>query len=83
MRSFVGLAIGLFLAVGGCTSRSRPPPGGSPPVAAQQITSGGGTASSSSYKLVFTIGEPTAGASAASSRYRLQGGLIGATGSTP
>jgi hypothetical protein len=81
MRSLVGLAIGSLLAVAGCTNRSQA--GACPPPGAQQITSGGGIASSSSYRLVFTIGEPTAGAAAASSGYRLQGGLTGAMGGTP
>jgi hypothetical protein len=48
-----------------------------------QVVSGGGTASSTSYRMTFTVGDPTVGATSASTNYRQQAGPGAAQGSTP
>ena len=52
--------------------------------AATEIVSAGDVATSQSYRMVFTVGQPTQNQSKmTSSSYRMQGGLIGANGSLP
>jgi hypothetical protein len=49
---------------------------------ATETVSGGQSAKSQSYRMVFTVGQPTQNQSKmTSSSYRMQGGLIGANGS--
>ena len=62
--------------------------GGGPNVApgtpGQSFVSAGGVSTSSNYRLVFSMGQPSTNTGKMSSpSYRLQGGLIGATGSLP
>jgi hypothetical protein len=51
---------------------------------ASQLVNGGDTVKSPSYKMVFTLGQPTQNQSTTTSPgYRMQGGLIGANGTLP
>ena len=53
------------------------------PPAAQTIASGGTASASAHYQMLSVVGEPVTGASATSSHYRLQGGVVGAQGTLP
>lgn len=69
-----------------CSSKPAVPttaPAAAPAPPAQQVVPGGTAASSPRYRMVSTVGEPVAAASASSTHYRLQGGLVGAQGSLP
>lgn len=61
--------------------------GGAPAVArvgASETVTAGEVAKSARYRMVFTLGQPTQNqATTTSPRYRMQGGLIGANGSSP
>ncbi|WP_437639115.1 hypothetical protein [Sorangium sp. So ce854] len=60
--------------------------GGAPParVGTSETVTAGEVAKSARYRMVFTLGQPTQDQSTTTSpRYRMQGGLIGATGSLP
>jgi hypothetical protein len=63
------------------------PDAGPPASAAGRATdtvSAGNTARSPSYRMVFTLGQPTQNQGKTTSpRYRMQGGLVGANGSLP
>lgn len=51
---------------------------------ATETVNAGGVAASPSYKMVFTLGQPTQNQQTTSSpTYRMQGGLIGANGTLP
>jgi hypothetical protein len=58
--------------------------GAIPVVASQGLVSAGGVSRSGTYQLAWTLGQstPNAGVSS-SSKYRLRGGVVGATGSPP
>lgn len=65
---------------GGAGGRPPVPPG--PP--GNETVSAGDVMRSPSYKMVFTLGQPTQNQSKTTSpSYRMQGGLIGANGSLP
>ncbi|WP_438019687.1 hypothetical protein WMF18_11710 [Sorangium sp. So ce315] len=60
--------------------------GGTAParVRTSETVTAGEVAKSARYRMVFTLGQPTQNQSTTTSpRYRMQGGLIGATGSLP
>lgn len=60
--------------------------GGAAParVPTSETVTAGEVAKSARYRMVFTLGQPTQDQSTTTSpRYRMQGGLIGATGSLP
>jgi hypothetical protein len=64
-------------AGGGTAAGSNGPP-------ATQLVSAGSVATSHSYKMVFTMGQPTQNQSRTTSpSYQMQGGLVGANGSLP
>ena len=49
-----------------------------------QTVNGGTVASSDNFRMVFTLGQPTANQGTyKSANFRLQGGLVGANGSPP
>ncbi|AGP35631.1 hypothetical protein BE04_20680 [Sorangium cellulosum] len=53
-------------------------------VAASDVVSAGEVVRSPSYRMVFTLGQPTQNqGKTASPSYRMQGGLVGANGSLP
>ncbi|WP_437946768.1 hypothetical protein WME98_38600 [Sorangium sp. So ce296] len=53
-------------------------------VAASDVVSAGEVVSSPSYRMVFTLGQPTQNQGKTTSpSYRMQGGLVGANGSLP
>ncbi len=53
-------------------------------VAASDVVSAGKVVSSPSYRMVFTLGQPTQNQGKTTSpSYRMQGGLVGANGSLP
>ena len=53
------------------------------PPAAQTIASGGTTSASAHYQMVSVVGEPVIAATATSTHYRMQGGVVGAQGTLP
>ena len=62
---------------GGAGSGAHGPP-------ANQLVNGGDVVTSPGYKMVFTLGQPTQNQTKTTSRgYRMQGGLMGATGTSP
>jgi hypothetical protein len=52
--------------------------------ASTEVVSAGGVMQGAGYRMVFTLGQPTpAQTGMSSSHHRLQGGIVGATGSLP
>lgn len=73
-----GTATGGTGGVGGTPSAGMHGPG------ASQMVNGGDVVKSPGYKMVFTLGQPTQNQTRTTSPgYRMQGGLIGATGTLP
>jgi hypothetical protein len=86
--SMGGNGFGGVPSQGGGGSTGEGGMGGSPPTQpgppGNTLVSAGDYVTSQNYKLVFTMGQSTQNQSKMTSRnYRLQGGLIGATGSLP
>ncbi|WP_437959741.1 hypothetical protein WME76_08900 [Sorangium sp. So ce119] len=58
--------------------------GGGAPIGASETVTAGEVAKSARYRMVFTLGQPAQNQETTTSpRYRMQGGLIGANGSSP
>jgi len=69
---------------GGEGGQGGAPPNPAPGAPGQAFVSSGNRATSTNYKLVHTTGQSTVNQTTMTSRsYKLQGGLIGATGSQP
>jgi hypothetical protein len=57
---------------------------GTPGPGASQLVNAGSSVQSANYRMVFTLGQPTQNQTKTTSPgYRMQGGLIGAVGTTP